>query len=147
MENLNKEFKIESPGKFVYAEWHKWDKAADNFLSEKFNLIGTPLSYVVRKDDVPVTTMFYDVAYSVDQEEFCINAAPLSIAVFKRDKVEVHKLLNYLTQGTEAWKWIENSKGGRDAMKSLMEHYDDSSKVKHHMNITKLDLKELYFKH
>jgi len=54
--------------------------------------------------------------------------------------------LKSLTQGTEAWKWIEKSKGGRAAMKSLRERYDGSAEGERRMNITKVDHKELYFK-
>ena len=61
VEKLKKEFDIESPGKFVYVEWRKWDKTVENFLSAKFNLRGIPLAYVIRKDDAPMTIMFGDI--------------------------------------------------------------------------------------
>ena len=62
---LRKEFEIESPGKFVYAEWQNWEKEVDNFLSIKSNLRGIPLAYVIRKDDAPLTIMFYDFKYDM----------------------------------------------------------------------------------
>ena len=102
--------------------------------------------YVISKDDAPVTIMFDDVAYEVYPEDWHINVAPLTVAGFKRDNIEVHMLLKSLTQGTEAWKWIENSKGGRDAMKALREHYNGSAKGERRMKTPKLELKELYFK-
>ena len=87
--------------------------------------------------------MFDDVAYDVDPEDCCINAAPLTGAVLKIDNIEVHKFLKYITQGTKAWEWIQNPKGRRDAMKALRDHYDGSTKGERCMNITKADLKEL----
>ena len=95
---------------------------------------------------MPVTIMFGDISYYVDPEDCHINAAPLTGVVFKRDNVEVYKFLKYLTQGNEAWKWIDNFKGLRDDMKSLREHYYGSAKGRSHMNTTKADLKDLYFK-
>ena len=68
-------------------------------------------------------------------------------AVFKRDNVEVHKFLKFLTQGNKSWKWIEKSKRGRDAMKSLRGDYNESAKGEYCINISKAYLKELYFKH
>ena len=70
----------------------------------------------------------------------------LTGAVSKRDNVKYHKFLKSLTQGKKAWKYIENSKGGRDETKALREHYNGSSEGKLLMNITKADLKDLYFK-
>ena len=49
VEKLKKEFEIDSPGKLVYAEWRKWNKAVENFFSTKFNLTGTPLAYVISR--------------------------------------------------------------------------------------------------
>ena len=71
---------------------------------------------------------------------------PLTGEVFKRENVKVHKFLNSLTQVTEAWKWVEKSKGVRDDMRALMEYYDGSTNGECHMNITRVDLKELHFK-
>ena len=62
----NKEFKIASPRKSIYAEWIKWDKAVDNFFSAKFNLGRIPLACRISKDDAPVTIMFDDVLYDMD---------------------------------------------------------------------------------
>jgi len=126
-----------SPEKFIYAEWHKWDKAVENFHSVKFNLRGLPLVYIIRKDDAPLVIMLDDTAYNVDPENCPINTAPLTGAVFKWDNVEVHKSLKSLIQGTEAWKW--------SVMLALRERYDGSAEGEH-MNIMKADLKELYFK-
>ena len=69
MAKLKKEFEIESPGKFFYAEWRKWEKSVDTFLYEKFNLRGILLEYVIRKDYAPVKIMFDDTAYDVDPED------------------------------------------------------------------------------
>ena len=55
------------------------------------------MEYVIRKDDSPVTIMSNDVAYDVDPEDFRINTAPLSGAVFKRENFKVHELLKSLT--------------------------------------------------
>ena len=82
----------------------------------------------------------------MDPEDCRINVGTLIGAVLKIDNFEVHRLLKSLTQGTKAWTFIENSKGGRDSMKSFREHYSGSSEGENHMNITKADLKELYFK-
>ena len=60
--------------------------------------------YVIKKDDVPVTIIFDDIAYDVEPEDFRINTSPLTGAVFKRNNVDFHKFLKSLTQGTEAWK-------------------------------------------
>ena len=84
---LKKEFGIESSGKFVYTECRKWDKAVENFLFANINLRGIPLAYVIRKDDYPVTIMFDDIVYGVDPEYLCINAAPLTGIVIKRDNL------------------------------------------------------------
>ena len=104
------------------------------------------MAYVNRKDDAPVKIIFDHVAYDVNLEDFRINTAPLTVAVFKRAHVEFHKFLKSLTQDTKAWKRIEKSKGGRDDMKTLREHYDGSAKGERCMNITKADLKDLYLK-
>ena len=63
--------------------------------------------------------MFDDISYYADPEYFRINAAPLTGAFFKRENVKFHKFLKSITQGTKAWKWIDNSKGGSGAMKAL----------------------------
>ena len=146
VEKLNKEFNIVYPGKFVCTEWRKCDKSVDNFFSSKLNIRGIPLEYVISKDDVPMTIIFYDVAYDVGLEYCRINSAPLTGAVFKRYKVKVHKFIKSLTQGTKFFKWIDKSKGVRGYIKALREHCDGSSEVNHHMNITKEYLKYIYFK-
>ena len=64
------------------------------------------MTYIISKDDAPVTIMYDDVIYDVDPEDCRINAAPLTGAVFKRDNVKVHKFLNSPTQGIKAWKFI-----------------------------------------
>ena len=74
-----------------------------------------------------MTIMFNDIAYDLDPEDLCINAAPLTGAVFKIDNIKVHKFLKSLTLGTKAWKWIDKSKGGRDSMKALRDHFDGST--------------------
>ena len=147
VEKLKKEFKIAPPGKFVYAEWRKCDKAVDNLISEMLNLRGIPLAYIIKKYDSHVTIMFDDVAYDVDPEYCHINAAPLTGSVFNRDNVEVQKLLKSLTKGTEALKCIDKSMGVRDNMKAIREHYNGSAKGELCMNITKVDLKDIYFKY
>ena len=63
--------------------------------------------------------MFGDIAYDMDPEDLRINVVRLTGTVFKRDNFEVHNFLKSLTQGTKAWKWIENSKGGRGDMKDI----------------------------
>ena len=103
--------------------------------------------YFIRKNDAPVTIMFDDFVYEKDPEECRINAAPLTGSAFKRYNFKFYKFLKYLTQVTKAWKWIEKSNRGRDALKSLMEHYGDSSKGKRHINIKKANLTDIYFKH
>ena len=90
--------------------------------------------------------MYDDIEYDVDPEDCHIDAASMTSAFFKRNNVKVHKFLKSLTQDTEAYKWIENSKGGSNAIKSLREHYTGSGKGEHHMNITEASMKELYFK-
>ena len=98
------------------------------------------------KDDAPVKIMLYDVSYEVDLKDCHINAAPLTGAVLNRDNGEFQKFLKSITQGTEASKWIEKSKRGRGDMKALRKHYYAYYEGERHMNITKADLKELYFK-
>ena len=146
VEKIKKGFGIASHGVFFYAEWRKWEKSDEISLSENFILRGILLAYVIRKYDAPGTIMLNDVAYDVDPEDCQINAAPLTVEFFNRDNFEVHKFLNSLTQGTKSWKWIEKSKGGRDSMKARRENYYGSVEGGRHMNITKLYLKELYFK-
>ena len=146
VEKLKKELDIESPGNFAYSGWRKCEKSVENFLSLEFNLRWIPLVYVIRKDDEPKTIMSDDISYDVDPEDWRINAAPLTGKVFKRDNVKFHKLLNSLTQGNKAWKWIEKSKWGTDSMNSLREYHDVSAKVERRMKIIKAGLKELYFK-
>ena len=58
--------------------------------------------YVIKKDDVPVTIIFDDIAYDVEPEDCHINSAPLTGAVFKKDNVEVQNFSKSLTKGTEA---------------------------------------------
>ena len=103
--------------------------------------------YIIRKYDRPVKIMYDGVAYDVDPEYCRINIEPLNGPVFKRDNVEVHKLLKSLTKGTKNWNWIDKSKVGRDDTKTLREHYNGSAEGGRCMNITKADMKELYFKH
>ena len=110
----------------------------------KFNLRGIALAYVIRKDDEPVKIIFHDIAYNVDPEDCRINAAPLTGSGFKRYNVKVHKFLESLTQGTEAWKCIKKSKGGTYDIKALRGHYTCSAEGERHNNIKKAYLKELY---
>ena len=93
-----------------------------------------------------MTIMFGDVVYDKDPEKRCINAAPLTGEVFNIYNVKVYKFIKYLTQLTKAWNWIGKSNRDRYYLKSLMDHYGDSSKGKRHMNITKAKLKKMYFK-
>ena len=102
VEKLKKKSEIESPGKFVYSECDKWDKSVKKFLYESSTLEESLWIYVIRRDDAPVTIMFNDIAYDMDPEDCCINATPMTGAVFKIDNVEVHKFLKSLTQGTKA---------------------------------------------
>ena len=104
------------------------------------------MAYVIRKDDAPVKIIFGDIAYAVKPEDCRLNAASLTGAVLNRNKIGFHKLLKYIIQGTEAWKWIEKSKEGKDSMKALREHYDGSAESECPMNITTAYLKVLYFK-
>ena len=104
------------------------------------------MAYIISKYDAPVTIIFDDVVYDMYPEDCHINEAPMTGAVFNIDNVEVQKLLKYLTQETKAWKCIEKSKGGSYSMKDLRDNYNGSSKGERSTNITKADLKELYFK-
>ena len=48
-----KDFELDTPEKFTYLNWRKWDKSSENFLYEKLNLRLVPLSYVIRSYEVP----------------------------------------------------------------------------------------------
>jgi len=135
---------IESPEQFTYNGWKTWERSVYNYLSGKYNLRGIPLSYVIRRETAEA--VFDAIEYTVDPESCRVKAAPLKGASFRKDNQDVLKLLKSLCQGTESWKWMETAKGGRAAMIALQEHYNGSAEGERRLNITRADLKELFFK-
>ena len=57
---MKKEFELDTAENFTYSYWRKWGKLVDNYISAKFNLIVAPLSYVIRRDEVPEMINFTD---------------------------------------------------------------------------------------
>ena len=79
---MKKEFDLDTPEKFTYSKWRKWEKWVEKYISANFNLIGVPLSYVISRYEVPETVYFTDAIYESGPEHFCIIAAPLTGAIW-----------------------------------------------------------------
>ena len=69
---------------------------------------------------------------------------PLNGTVYTRENGEVHNFLKSLTQGKDAWKWINKCRGGFQTI--YIEHYDGTAEGEIRMNVMKANLKEIYLK-
>ena len=101
-DKMKKDFELDTPEKFTYSSWHKWDKSVYKYLSTKFNLWIVPLRYVISRDEVPDTVNFTDGIYDSNKEHYRMILSPLTGVVYKWYNIEVHNFLKFPTQGTEA---------------------------------------------
>ena len=74
-------FEVDTPEKFTYSNWRKWDKSVENYLYMKFNLRGVPLIYVIMRYEIPEMVNFTDEIYESDPEQFRMIAPHLTEAV------------------------------------------------------------------
>ena len=71
----------------------------NNWLQNKILVTNAPLSYVIYKDNTPLT---------MDQSELIIYNSSLTTSVFKDDTRKVENILTHLVMDTDAFEW-----GGR----------------------------------
>jgi hypothetical protein len=135
----NQDSEVPKPEKFNYAVWPEWEKSVYNYFGAKLNARGVPMSYVIRKDEVPQ-----------DMEERTMELiynASLAGAQFRRDSAEVLAFLKSLVIGTEAENWIGNAKCGRVLMSNLQTHYDGKAEGERRRNVAVSDLTSVFYKH
>lgn len=135
----DQESDVPKPEKFNYSDWPEWEKSVYNYFGAKTNGKGVPMSYVIRKQEVPQ-----------DMEERTMELiynAPLNGAQFRHDSAEVLAFIKSLVIGTEAENWIGNAKCGRVLMTNLQTHYDGKAEGERRRNIAVSDLTSVFYKH
>ena len=106
-----------SPGKLVSeAKWNEWAPALENYLSSGFGVDGVPLSYVIRRNEVPDHAGTYP-----DFQDKCVACAPLVGAAFNADKRTVHQMMVSFTQGELSEDWLKPIKAQQNGRADMVE--------------------------
>ena len=99
----------------------RWSEALENQLNTLYGTLGVPLTYVIRKLEIPDET----TVYSTFVEEY-ISRAPFIGNRYEADTRQFHQLILSSTQGQPLHEWINNlmkKKNGRIDMAALRAHY------------------------
>ena len=114
--------KESSPGSLVSeSKWTDWEPKFENYLSTILGITGTPLSYVIRKNETPSR-----IGPFANFIEECIACAPLKGTLYDADRSTVHQALVSFTTGMPSEDWIKpvhKLKDGRKSMEALRNHF------------------------
>ena len=111
-----------SPGPLVSEnKWTEWEPKFENYLSTVLGMNGIPLSYVIRRNELPIRSNTY-----CDFTEECITCTPLSGVAYEADRSTVHQSLVSFTTGQPSEDWLKPKakfKDGRKSMQALRDHF------------------------
>eukprot|EP00978_Attheya_sp_CCMP212_P013374 scaffold33652_cov25-Attheya_sp.AAC.1 len=117
---------VAKPSKFSNdTRFPSWQRKLTNYLGDKTGKTGTPLSYVIREDDVVTTAA--DIALLATAHKMAIMSTNLAGPSYEADNGRVWGLLQKLCEGGPAWSFIaksSNARNGREAFKALAVHYE-----------------------
>ena len=134
------------PGKFKDERtWPDWEVKFENYLSTIPGVNGVPLSFVVRYQEAPDRTTYFQGEYIHD----IIACAPLSFTHLQSDTSKLHQLLkNYLGDYMdEQWiRSIEKCANGRDKFDALCHPYSGDHNVSHRIATVERLWKILHYK-
>lgn len=137
--------KATSPGKLEGdKKWHDWDVAMENHLATILGTSGVPLSYVIRKQDIPVAGRQYE-----SHMEKMIACAPLQGVHYNADRFRVHQIIKGLVQATPAWEWIthlDRLGDGRRDYQALRAHYEGKGSMNRRLADAESMLTKLHYK-
>ena len=124
-EESDKQSKTADPGKLKkQKEWISWSRGLSNYLSTIQGHDGVPLSYVIRKNELPDYSLELEPNYNFEQLTY--HCAPLSGPIFESDARKVHQIIFGFLQGEIAEAWIkpkEKKQNGRIDFAALEAHY------------------------
>ena len=122
-EQLSTRAKESDPGPLLSEkDWKDWEQKFVNYAGCYFGSAGVPLSYVIRKNELPDTSAL--------EQKFVaktIACAPLSGTAYEHDSLQVHEMLINFTTGQPSHAWIksvEKYEDGRRSMNALREHFE-----------------------
>jgi len=119
-----KDSKTTAPDKFQphsLRGWTQFNRNLQNYLASIRGISGVPLSYVIQKEE------YSDIAPpGEDAVEEMIRLAPLRGTAYLEDKKRVYRIIRDAVSGTDGWTWMQDvrNEDGRQAIKSLRDHYD-----------------------
>jgi hypothetical protein len=120
---------VAKPSKFSNdTRFPSWQRKLTNYLGDKTGKTGTPLSYVIREDDVVPTAA--EIALLATAHERAIMSTNLAGPSYEADNGRVWGLLQELCEGGPAWSFIaksSNARNGREAFKALVVHYEGAA--------------------
>ena len=127
-------------GKFSYNKWGILEETVINWLQAKRGFTNLPLSYVIRKDNNPLTMY---------QSELIIYNDSLTTAVLKSDIRKVANILTHIVLDNDAFEWggrkFTQSKG-REGWLDLMSHYNGSAEPERLIYAARQNLSNLFYK-
>ena len=129
------------PSKFVYDEWVDWQQSVITYLKSKKGVRNIPLYYVIRKEPCPIPI---DEMQPADE---IIYNTPQQGRAFEIDNIEVHRITDELTNGTDAADWIKSfrrSRDGKGAWEALCEHYDGPAEGDKRVTVARSNIKESF---
>ena len=142
-EESKRESDAQLPSKFVYDEWVDWQQSVITYLKSKKGVRNIPLYYVIRKEPC---TIPIDEMQPID--EITYNA-PHEGRAYEVDNKEVHRLIEELTNGTDASDWIKSfrrSRNGKGAWNALCEHYDGPAEGDKRITIARSNIQQAFYK-
>lgn len=145
MEQAETVSKATSPGKLEdEKKWHDWDIAMNNHLSTILGTNGVPLSYVIRKKELPEQGVEY-----ASHMERMIACAPLAGVHYNADRLRVHQIIKGCVHATPAWEWITHldryADGRRDYV-ALRAHYEGKGTMNRRLADAESMLQKLHYK-
>ena len=142
-EESKRESDAQMPSKFVYDEWVDWQQSVITYLKNKKGVRNIPLYYIIRKEPC---TIPIDEMQPID--EIMYNA-PHQGRAYDVDNKEVHRLIDELTNGTDASDWIKSfrrSRNGKGAWDGLCGHYDGPAEGDKRITVARSNIKQAFYK-
>lgn len=142
-----KESKRESdaqmPPSFTYDKWVDWHQAVITYLKSKKGVRNIPLYYVIRKEPCPIGI------HEMQPIDEIIYNAPHQGRAFDIDNKEVHRIIDELTNGTDAADWIKShkrSRNGKGSWDALCQHYDGPAEGDKRITIARSNIQHAFYK-
>ena len=108
-------------------QWKHWDEKFSNYARAHIGANGVPLSYLIRENDTPLTSINYP-----DFVSKTIACAPLSGEFYDADKTTVFNMIVSFTTGQPSGDWVKETlkfSDGRRSMQALRNHFAGEGNV------------------